>query len=747
MARDSSGMMNRRRKMDEPGLNYKLADMLSSNYGLNAVAQADVGRGKRIDILVTILARGSREIQVALEMEKDGTNKKSEAVKDAASRLVPRSLADLALAMVYPKSCQAGEDITPDTKLAYLHVTKEDIQKYTYDGRHDPRTHAKRSQWGEIAIKEISVFVSNLHKSAGSPEMIAKNLNDRLDAAVRRLGNDDMELLSRALKFNYDADSKKGEEKRQAMRNGSKRALLVVAGAALFHTQLNHLHNRKPKRHKGQWPPSPLDRCINSGRIRQELIKAWTLVLLIDYKPIFESAITVLETCTGQAFKEGIVSMAEWASETADHIGGLRHDILGRIFHKVLDTAKQDGSYYTSTPAAAFLATLAIPQGQKLSNYRVIDPACGTGTLLMASAERLADTASGFDPTKLIDDVIHGVDVNATACHMAATTLGLLSPKTNFDKMNIHAMEFGKTDADKYRAGSLEMYLSDGLLPFVEWSGSAGTQIDTGEKLKSMQGKFSLVIMNPPFTRNSLRHDQFTADDEAGVKEREERIFRNAPKGMRHSSDPMFMLLAEKLLKPGGTLAVVRPTSTISSTGSLEMRKFLAGNFDIETIVVSFDPERIWFSESTRISELLMVAKKRSARRKSGKPTIVAKLSSNPSTQAEATKCAEALNRRDTGIPNGHEQVWDQEYVKQGNWSALLFYSNMLVDLFNQIRSGDLFRVAAMGCVANNYVDTRGVRGLFKESSTPPPNSPYGLQNGRIKRARHRACTPLQTRT
>ena len=721
-ARGAPGTVGRGAKMDEPGLNYRLADMLSDNYGLNAVGQADVGLGKRIDILVTVLARGGREIRVALEMEKGGSNKRSEAVKDAASRLIPSpALADLALAMVYPKSCRAGEDITPDTKLSYLHVTKEDIQKYTDGGKYDHRRHAKRSQWGEMSVKEISMFVSNLHKSAGSPEARAEDLNRRLDAAVRRLGDDDMELLARALRFNYDADGKKEAEKRRAVRNGSKRALLVVAGAALFHTQLGHLHSRKPERHGGRWPPSTLDKCRNSGRIRQELIETWKMVLLVDYKSIFESAITVLETCTGPAFREGIESMAEWASETADHIGGLRHDILGRIFHKVLDTAKQDGSYYTSTPAAALLATLAIPQGQKLPGYRVIDPACGTGTLLMASAERLADTASGFDPAKLVDDVIHGVDVNATACHMAATTLGLLSPKTNFDRMNIHAMEFGKADDGKYRAGSLEMYQSDGLLPFVEWSGSAGAQIDTGEKLKSMQGKFSLVIMNPPFTRNSLRHDQFTAGDEEGVKDREKRIFKDAPKGMRHSSDPMFMLLAEKLLKPGGTLAVVRPTATVSSEGSLEMRKFLADNFDIETIVASFDPERIWFSESTRIGEILMVAKKKSAGQRPAKPTTIAKLALNPSTQAEAIRCAEALNRKDTGIPDGHEQLWDHEYVKRGNWSALLFYSNMLVELFNQMRIGGLFRAVAMGKIADNCINTRSVRGLFKSSSTPPP--------------------------
>ena len=41
-------------------------------------------------------------------------------------------------------------------------------------------------------------------------------------------------------------------------------------------------------------------------------------------------------------------------------VSGLRHDLLGRIFHRVLDTARYDGSFYTSTAAAVLLASLAI---------------------------------------------------------------------------------------------------------------------------------------------------------------------------------------------------------------------------------------------------------------------------------------------------------------------------------------------------------------------------------------------------
>ena len=78
----------------------------------------------------------------------------------------------------------------------------------------------------------------------------------------------------------------------------------------------------------------------------------------------------------------------------------MRHDLLGRIFHTVLDTARYDGSFYTTTAAATLLAALAITEDmcdwndpEAIGRLRITDPACGTGTLLMAAAERIRELA------------------------------------------------------------------------------------------------------------------------------------------------------------------------------------------------------------------------------------------------------------------------------------------------------------------------------------------------------------------
>ena len=128
---------------------------------------------------------------------------------------------------------------------------------------------------------------------------------------------------------------------------------------------------------------------------------AWNLILALDYKPIFETGRAALNSCPNDpAYAAAIRDSARAALAVVRTIAGLRHDLLGRIFHTVLDTARYDGSFYTTTAAATLLATLAIGEdmcdwqdAEAIARLRIIDPACGTGTLLMAAAERIRDLA------------------------------------------------------------------------------------------------------------------------------------------------------------------------------------------------------------------------------------------------------------------------------------------------------------------------------------------------------------------
>ena len=195
--------------------------------------------------------------------------------------------------------------------------------------------------------------------------------------------------------------------------------------------------------------------------------------------------------------------------------------------------------------------------------------------------------------------------------------------------------------------------------------------------------------MNPPFTRDSLRHDQFSRPDEQAIKRREKDILEGQPyrEAARLSgSANAFMVLGEKVLREdGGTLAVVLPTVMATNPAALHTRKYLASRFHIETIVSSHDSERIFFSENTSIGEVLLVCR-RWAGGAPKPPTRVVNLSKNPSTAVEALDTATRIeSSAQPQLPldaTFTSQTVDAERIERGDWFAVNFLSPYLVDTY-----------------------------------------------------------------
>ena len=103
--------------------------------------------------------------------------------------------------------------------------------------------------------------------------------------------------------------------------------------------------------------------------------------------------------------------LAECAKTAATLLGMRavgRHDLAGRIFNRLISERKLLAAFYTSIPASTLLAGLALspdrwPQVQwdsteEISELRVVDPACGTGTLLMAAYRQIRPESLGRWP-------------------------------------------------------------------------------------------------------------------------------------------------------------------------------------------------------------------------------------------------------------------------------------------------------------------------------------------------------------
>ena len=701
----------------EHTLNVQLGDELK-RWGLDARPELiQLGNRRRIDVEVHI---GSALIAVEAEHGQTPA-KQTDAIKDADARL-KQGLATCAVAVCYPAN--SAPETLPAAKFIWT----------VRDGS------SQAAQWTGGDLERLVSVLRLAPAQMGNPDNVASSLSSSLDGAVRRLSAAQKQLLAQAL--DLPRQTRNGRPVRNPWDAPAKRALLVVATAVMFHSRLDvHLQEMRPERdnrhnppppYTGPWPPAMAQQCANSDTNIADFRQAWDLILALDYKPIFQTGRAALGACPPEpAVSTAISEVAAAALKASENIASLRHDLLGRIFHTVLDSARYDGSFYTTTPAATLLAALAITESMcdwqdpaAVARLRITDPACGTGTLLMAAAERIRDLNprlrdDAVFSAALIEQVLAGYDVNLTATHMAATTLGLLSPSTQFQKMKIWRSLLG-VDADGVaHLGSLEFLDQKPMLMPWPNGGSKATQVN-GDAAADMAEPSDLVIMNPPFTRSDIRHDQFTNQEERKLKDREKELFDGKPVHLS-SNGGAFLFLAESICKAdSGVIAAILPLMAATANSGQGIRCYLAGKFHIDTIVTSHDQERIYFSENTRIGEMLLVCRRWDKKRGQKPPTRVVNLARNPATPVDAFNVAIALadgNASQQGY--GTVQQWPEPLIAAGDWGAVQFLSPYLCNRFLALKGGELFPIAELGEVALVGPEGRRIRDAFTRSDLP----------------------------
>ena len=196
----------------------------------------------------------------------------------------------------------------------------------------------------------------------------------------------------------------------------------------------------------------------------------------IDYVPVFDLAARILDVLGDgpEDLQSQTVAPLVKAMEDTRMLEG--HDLSGRLFHTLLTDAKFTGAYYTSVPAAILLSRLVFhnwPPHVDWSDHEfpaslnVADLACGTGTLLMAvaaEAERRHIDAGGRNAPELhkamVEQALHGYDVQLSAVHFAATSLAMLNPDIQFDRMNLYVMPLG-VEGSNVNLGSLDFLGQD----------------------------------------------------------------------------------------------------------------------------------------------------------------------------------------------------------------------------------------------------------------------------------------------
>ena len=583
--------------------------------------------------------------------------------------------------------------------------------------------------WLSGTAAELGNAVKMAPGQLGNADLAASQLRGELDKVLDKLSEGQKQDLARALDLPITPQSKrKPQQSAEAYARAvahwettkydtaAIRGCLVIASAMMFHARLGPylVAESKPDydaregegtEYNGPWPPRRLGDCKDAPDIGGALQQAWDTIMALDYKPVFQTAIVGLKAPDDDRnWRESLKIIADAAGVLINDRAGGRQDVMGRIFHRVLDTARYDGSFYTGTAGATLLATLAIRPADRdwndlsaVAQLNVTDPACGTGTLPIAAAARIRELANEVDQERLsevlVEKVLRLYDINLTATHMAATTLGLMSPSTQFRNMNVHRTRLGPPEikngkpALPAQVGSLEWLESQPMLiPWPEYKVSE--QLETKLEKAPRLAPADLFIMNPPFTRSDLRFDQFKPEEEEeAIRKKEARLLKNTLAHRSNAAGGFIQLGVINTMEKGGRVATVLPIVGAQNESGVEARKHIGDKMHVEYVVALKDPEGMAFSENTDIGEMLVIARHwQQGERQQQATTAFVKILRKPTTPAQAKALGESILRGEAH-PDYDITHWPQSRMDKGDWFPTQFVRGELVETYQKISS------------------------------------------------------------
>lgn len=260
-------------------------------------------------------------------------------------------------------------------------------------------------------------------------------------------------------------------------------------------------------------------------------------------------------------------------------------EFISRLYERFVTSVdgkqKSTGAYYTPPHLARLLIDELLPLNKVInfSNFKILDPSCGSGIFLVLAYKRLITLwmlennkyiIEGEKDIKsikkILSDCIYGVDINEDALSITATSLQIelsshIRPKEIWEKLTFDNLE---------GQGNLT---NQG---FFKWY-----------KLTPL--KFDIIAGNPPF--NISREEQQKNinlgkdDDFSGEKYKD---YRGKSQSFPYNNPALIFLhrcLIKLLKEKEGTLFMIMPSSSfLYMPSSSEYRKSLVYYWNIERI-------------------------------------------------------------------------------------------------------------------------------------------------------------------
>ena len=547
---------------------------------------------------------------------------------------------------------EAESEPEPDPVL-FIAEPKPDIQT-------EPESFPQ-SGWLSGSVADIATAIRVRATPISKIDAAADLLEKRIETAAQQLEAAIKERPSIGAEIEAILFQKAGEQT-------SRMAMLIVTNAFVFQSVLAG----KPEMERVM----SLKRMLsdNAKRLRYaQVIAGWDIILKVNYRPIFHVAKRIIEAIAidDELVDRVLATLCDTAKELVDQRLTQIHELAGTVFQRLIVDRKYVKANYTRLESVALLSALVLPKTQEnVSELKVADFACGTGSLLNGAYQRILELhehAGGKGSrihTQMIEKNLVGCDVMPNASHLTASLLTSIYPDLKIGNTRIHTMPYGRQKDGSYALGALDLFdVPQGTLPLPMMStqvqqvgGADDTTVITQQEFR--HNEFDIVVLNPPFTRPDSDASSGTPKAVFKGSSRDKEEEQNMRRARRQkdwrvgngnaglASD--FVDLADKMLKENGKsrMGLILPTTCLAGSDWQKVRNIWATEYHDVVVITIADAkgESCAFSADTSMTECMVVATKGKKPNSTGRGTFVS-LYHRPPSVLEALEVANSVYR------------------------------------------------------------------------------------------------------
>jgi tRNA1(Val) A37 N6-methylase TrmN6 len=594
----------------EPTLKQELAPILAERIGATFVVETShrAGGGGQPDTILTF-----RDCRLVLELEV-GESQLLTGVAQA-DRYVRDLSADGSITIAYPNSVrcevetrQDVADLVTSTNFAALVLTpflRQHFRSITFD----EFCNRFRQARSEPQPTDLDLVVSVLRQAVESLSLKLRRGRAVQRPALERVVSQ-FELFS-----TLAADGEEADPEALEIAASDLAAYVVVNQILLYFLLRDFLE-------------LPEFLPVNNT---SELRRFFDRVTAVDYRAVYlVDIVSELPRYCLPEVNKIILAFRQLKPE------GMQHDLLGRMFHEFLPfkTRKLFATFYTKPVAAELLARLAIDSAPRY----IVEPSCGSGTLLVAAYKTLRRRNPQLSHNQALQR-IYAVDIMPFAAHLAALNLTLQDLTAQTERVNAGI------------ANSLNLAPGEGIYAtqrdLFERLFSRRVDVDrTHEEELSLPRQAALVIMNPPFTTSNRLTSEMLGSRFGAFNERQ-------------NYWAYFLSLADGLLAPGGVIAAVLPRLFLAGSTSREVRRWIFNDQHYDLLYIVRTTKEFAFSEAAAFRDFLVVLQKPSEAKRRLPPCRVIYLnrSIDEISIAEAGDIADAA--RQIRVSRNHVETVD----------------------------------------------------------------------------------------